>query len=186
VRNEPCPDCGAAIGIADLQLERKRARCSACALDVRLEIQDVGDGPGRVSSFLALRAPALVPSRRLRVVRGRHRLAIELAPDTRIATAATGLVLAVLLVVAGLLGWLPLVTAGVGFLGVLAAGFALAARETTQFRIVVENAAVRVNGSVLDGEVAALEPPPDVELSGEERRWLRDVIAARVAGDRDV
>jgi hypothetical protein len=184
-RAEPCPDCGAGIAIDEGRLRRKRARCARCALDVQLDNRDVGEGAGRTSAYLEMTAPALLRPQRLRVERDARHLLVTLSPGTRITAAASGLAIAMLLVLAGVVGWLPLVVAGVGFLAVLALGFTVAAREQVRFQLVVERGVVRINGRGVEPALPDADLPEEAALSAHEVRWLRDVVAARVAGDLD-
>jgi hypothetical protein len=168
-------------------LERGRARCPRCALDVALVREEHGDGPGRTGSFLTLRAPALAPSARLVVERNHARLSLSLAPASRIALATGGLGAGVAVTAAGAAGIVPLALAGVAFLGLVAFGFTLAARERSALHILVEPTAIDLNGGrrPAPATTAGLDLDPGGHLSEAELRWLRAVIDARLAGDRD-
>jgi hypothetical protein len=183
-RSEPCPDCGNALAITPARLKRGRARCPRCWLDVKLESTDVGDGPERTSAYLAVLAPALSPPAQLRVERDARQLAIFHRKETHIARAAGGLALGGATVLLAGIGAIPVLAAGLLFTTTLAGGFVLASREETRFALVVERGVVRINGTTvepaLDDDRLAL-----LTLSSREKRWLREVVAARVAGDLD-
>ena len=187
MRPEPCPDCGAEIALSPRELERGRARCGRCALDVVLVRESHGAGPGRSGSFLTLRAPALQPVARLVVERNHARLAISLAPASRIAMATGGLGLGVAVTGAAMAGVVPMVAAAVGFVGLVASGFVLASRERSRWSVLVEPAAIEVNGARRGAppRAAELDLDPGGELSEAELRWVRAVVDARLAGDRD-
>jgi len=181
VRPERCPDCSGEIPIGARQLERKRARCPYCALDVQLLREQHGEGPGRESTYLSLRAPELKPSARLLVERNHARLAIREAPASRVQAAMYGLAVALGVLVVALFDVIPLLAAAVPFLGILAFGFAIASRERSRLQIVVDAGGVWVNGRRADP--AQLDPGG--ELTEPELRWARDVVTARLAGDGD-
>jgi hypothetical protein len=187
VRPEPCPDCGVAIALTPRALERKRARCPQCALDVRLVRQEHGDGPARTSAYLALEAPALRPAARLRVERNHARLSIELAPEERIPLATGGFVAGLAMIAAGVAGVVPMVAAAVTFVALIAVGFVLAAQERSRLQILVEPTAIEIAGvrRALPTTCADLDLDPGGDITEVELRWVRDVVDARLAGDRD-
>ena len=183
-RTEPCPDCGGPLAITPARQKRGRTRCRRCWLDLKLESTDVGDGPERTSAYLELLAPSLSPPARLKTERGASRLSITLAPDTNIGLAMGGLAIGAAVVLLAAFGALSTLTAALLFVPVLAGGFILASREQTRWALVVERGVVRINGARIDGAIAGEHVEP-LGLAPREQQWLREVVAARVAGDLD-
>jgi hypothetical protein len=184
-REQRCPDCSSVIALGAFQMERKRARCAQCALDVRVVVRNVGEGPEREAEYVSLSAAALVPSTRLRLERDASRLTIARDPDATMTVAFVALVGGLLLVVLGVAGALPLIVGAIGFLALLAGGFVTASQPRGGFDVVVERGLIQCNGAVVSID-SLMSAARNAELAAGEVRWVTQVVSDRVEGDRDL
>ena len=188
MRSEPCPGCGATLTLSPQHLERGHIRCERCFADVQLEQGTTGEGPTRTATHLVVRAPSAPARHEWSIARTRDALTIQ-----RRFPATTLVVFGLLFQLAGLLAMAIAAAltehAFLVYLAIAALGTALITLNgmLTKLRIVVDHDGVTVNGRRLDlaADGTLPDPLPIRRLAPTDARWIRALIDARLAGDRD-